>query len=60
MKNSTIALLLLLSGNVFADEAGISASFVDPAWSGKKIPAGQQCQKFGGKGAMEKNCGFSI
>lgn len=30
---------------------GLSVSFADPAWNGKQIPNGQQCQMFGGKGA---------
>ena len=31
--------------------ADLEVSFTDPAWDGKKIPAGQQCTKFGGTGA---------
>ena len=30
--------------------AEIEVSFVDPAWDGETVPAGQQCQKFGGQG----------
>jgi len=26
----------------------LKLSFADPAWDGKKIPSGQQCQRFGG------------
>lgn len=29
---------------------GLKLSFADPAWNGKQIPSGQQCQMFGGKG----------
>jgi phosphatidylethanolamine-binding protein (PEBP) family uncharacterized protein len=29
----------------------LKLAFGDPAWDGKKIPKGQQCRKFGGKGA---------
>ncbi len=29
----------------------LKVSFADPAWTGKQIPAGQQCQMFSGKGA---------
>lgn len=29
----------------------LKVSFADPAWTGKQIPAGQQCQMFNGKGA---------
>lgn len=33
-----------------ANAAGaMEVSFADAAWDGKKVPAGQQCQKFGGK-----------
>lgn len=29
----------------------LTLAFGDPAWDGKKIPQGQECRKFGGKGA---------
>jgi ketosteroid isomerase-like protein/phosphatidylethanolamine-binding protein (PEBP) family uncharacterized protein len=29
----------------------LGLAFADPAWDGKKIPKGQQCRRFGGKGA---------
>lgn len=29
----------------------LKLAFGDPAWDGKKIPQGQQCRKFGGKGS---------
>ena len=29
----------------------LGLAFGDPAWDGKKIPQGQQCRKFGGKGS---------
>ena len=48
MKSKLILTSLLLtafSTNVFAFEA----KFADTAWDGVKVPAGQQCQKFGGK-----------
>ena len=38
---------LIVSG---AQASGLEVSFADPAWDGKKIPKGQQCTKFGGKG----------
>lgn len=56
------ALALLLAA-VFALGAGVTTdgdaaeaskldvAFADPAWNGKKIPKGQQCSKFGGKGS---------
>lgn len=28
--------------------AALNASFADSTWNGSRIPAGQQCQKFGG------------
>ena len=34
-----------------AQAADLQVTFGDPAWDGKKIPKGQQCTKFGGKGA---------
>ena len=30
---------------------GLTVSFADKAWDGKKIPAGQHCQVFGGNGS---------
>ncbi len=29
----------------------LTVSFADPGWDGKTLPKGQQCSKFGGKGA---------
>ena len=48
-----LALSLLLMGAAApgALAAGLEVAFADPAWDGKKIPKGQQCTKFGGKGA---------
>ena len=34
-----------------AKAADLTADLSDPAWNGFQIPAGQQCSKFGGKGA---------
>jgi len=31
------------------EPARLQVSFVDPAWNGETIPAGQQCLRFGGK-----------
>lgn len=48
MKSKLIFISLLLSAfgmNAFAMEV----KFADTAWDGTKVPAGQQCQKFGGK-----------
>ena len=39
-----LAISSVVSTNVFA----LEAKFADEAWDGNKIPAGQQCQKFGG------------
>lgn len=41
----TLGMASIVSANVFA----FDAKFVDPAWDGINVPAGQQCQKFGGK-----------
>ena len=49
--SSLFLFLFLLSSIVpgaLADD--LNVSFADPAWDGKKIPDGQQCTKFGGKG----------
>ena len=32
----------------------LDVHLADPAWTGDAIPAGQQCQRFGGKGASPK------
>jgi hypothetical protein len=42
-----LAVLSLLS--VSATGQDLSASLADPAWTGEGIPAGQQCQRFGGQ-----------
>lgn len=50
MKSLTAAAaLILFAGAAAASE--LKVSFADSAWNGKKVPAGQQCTKFGGKGA---------
>jgi hypothetical protein len=54
MKRITIILLTLLTGNTYADNIPLSVSMANPAWDGEKIPTGQQCDKFGGKGATPK------
>ena len=46
----TTLLALNVSTHSVADE-GLGVRFTDPAWDGKKIPAGQMCQKFGGANA---------
>jgi hypothetical protein len=51
MKKYTPILLILMSCNVYADNTPLNVSLANPAWDGKKIPVGQQCDKFGGKGA---------
>ena len=50
MKTILSSLLLLLSSSVAAEQASFEASLADPAWNGKTIPKGQQCNKFGGQG----------
>ncbi|MCU7885549.1 MAG: hypothetical protein KZQ82_15265 [Candidatus Thiodiazotropha sp. (ex Lucinoma annulata)] len=50
MKYSAIILLTLFTFNVNADNKPLSVSLTDPAWDGKTVPVGQQCEKFGGKG----------
>ena len=34
-----------------SDATKLKVAFADPAWNGKRIPKGQQCSKFGGKGS---------
>ncbi len=46
---AALAALVLLAGAAAAAE--LKVSFADPAWDGKKVPKGQHCSKFGGKGA---------
>jgi hypothetical protein len=40
---------VLFAGTAIADD--LSVTFADPAWNGNRIPAGQHCTKFGGRGA---------
>lgn len=51
MKTIAIIFLTLLALNANADNEVLSASLVNSIWDGKKVPSGQQCEKFGGKGA---------
>lgn len=50
MKQILIAVITLFAATAHADGA-LKASFADAVWDGNKIPAGQQCARFGGKGA---------
>ena len=52
MKATRIGLAMILAmmtGPAFAAE--LQVSFADSSWTGKKIPKGQHCEKFGGNGA---------
>ena len=51
MKYSAIILLSIFAANAYSDKAPLDASLADPAWDGAKVPAGQQCEKFGGEGS---------
>lgn len=43
------ALMASVVATIFStNAAALNASFADSAWNGSRIPAGQQCQKFGG------------
>ena len=44
-----VASLSIMAGPAFAGK--LQVSFADPIWTGKKIPKGQHCRKFGGNGA---------
>lgn len=50
MKRTIFVILALLAASAHA-ESVLKVSFVDDAWNGSKVPAGQQCARFGGKGA---------
>ncbi|KAF0205187.1 MAG: hypothetical protein FD173_1238 [Gallionellaceae bacterium] len=50
MKQALIAIFTLFVSTAHA-EGALRASLADAAWDGNKIPAGQQCARFGGKGA---------
>jgi len=41
---NALAITFFVSTNAFA----LDAKFADESWDGVKVPAGQQCQKFGG------------
>ncbi len=56
MKKTIFAILTLFAASTHA-EGAFKASFTDAAWDGNKIPAGQQCGRFGGKGATP---GFKV
>ncbi len=51
MKYSAFILLSLLTLNTYADKQPMNVSLADVAWDGKRVPAGQQCDKFGGNGS---------
>ncbi|MCG7985316.1 MAG: hypothetical protein JAY90_21540 [Candidatus Thiodiazotropha lotti] len=51
MKHAAIVLLALLTANVNADNKLLNVTIADSAWDGDRVPAGQQCEKFGGQGA---------
>ncbi len=46
----TLATLLAASMHSYADDK-LKVSLTDSAWDGKKVPSGQQCSKFDGKGS---------
>ena len=51
MRTIVFAIFSLLVSGAHADGTQFAASFVDPAWDGIKVPAGQQCERFGGSGS---------
>ncbi|RUM94572.1 MAG: hypothetical protein DSZ28_02485 [Thiothrix sp.] len=51
MRYSAIILLSMLAANAYSDNKPLNVSLVDSAWDGQKVPAGQQCEKFGGAGS---------
>ena len=48
---ASLAVALSLFASTPAMAADLTVDLTDPAWNGFQIPAGQQCSKFGGKGA---------
>ena len=54
MKARTACIALLVGLALMAGPASaakLQVSFADSSWTGKKIPKGQHCKKFGGNGA---------
>jgi hypothetical protein len=49
---SALTFGMALAASSLAQAAGgpLTAKFTDPKWGGDKVPAGQQCKKFGGAG----------
>ena len=45
-----VLILIALCSLATTPLAALEAKMADPAWDGVKVPAGQQCQKFGGQG----------
>lgn len=51
MKKSTLSILIGGLGLLFTlPSQALVAELADPAWDGKMVPKGMQCQKFGGEG----------
>lgn len=48
---ASLAIAFSLFAGTPAGAAKLTITLTDPAWNGFQIPAGQQCSKFGGKGA---------
>ena len=48
---ASLAVAFALVAGAPAKAAELTVDMADPAWNGFQIPAGQQCSKFGGKGA---------
>lgn len=51
MKKIVFIIFSIFVTSVHADNTPFVASFADPAWNGIKVPAGQQCARFGGNGS---------
>ncbi len=48
---TVLVILLFFIASTVALAGALKAKLIDPAWDGIKIPAGQQCDRFGGKGS---------
>lgn len=51
MKKIVFVIFSLFATFAYADGSPLTASFTAPGWDGVKVPAGQQCARFGGNGS---------
>jgi hypothetical protein len=51
VSRTVLVFLLFFIASTVALAGTLKATLIDPAWDGNKVPAGQQCDRFGGKGS---------